>query len=92
VVNKNYLNGRAREYRLMNALKREGMKVFRMSGSHGEFDLIALNPESGIINFIQVKPTTMSNRAKTRLQSKINWVEQEWTGKAHVISTMAGLK
>ena len=88
MTNKNYINGRAREYRFKKALESEGMKVFRMSGSHGEFDLIALNLEAGIINFIQVKPTSLSVKAKTRLQSKISWVEKQWIGKAHVLSKL----
>lgn len=92
MVNRNYLNGRAREYRLMNSLKEQGFKVFRMSGSHGEFDLIALNPITHVIHFIQVKPTSLSKQAKTRLQSKISWANAIWVGHVSVISKIKELK
>lgn len=90
--NKNYLRGRRREYAIKKALEREGMIVCRTAGSHSQFDLIAINPVDGIINFIQVKPKNMSNRVKTALQSKISWIERIWQGKAHVLSLAKEMK
>ena len=41
-TNKNYVNGRAREYRLMRKLEAEGYVCFRQAGSHTKIDIIAL--------------------------------------------------
>ena len=82
----NYKNGRAREYSIMNKLKADGKIVLRQAGSHGFCDLVSIDPVTRIINFIQVKPKSMSDNAKTALQSKISWVDGNWRAKAHVIS------
>lgn len=42
--NRNYINGRAFEYRRMKAWRKKGATVMRTAGSHGPFDLIALWP------------------------------------------------
>ena len=84
--NKNYLAGRRREYAIKHALEKEGMIVLRTAGSHGFADLIAFNQAEGVVNILQIKPRSMSNRAKTALQSKISWVERNWVGKAFVMS------
>lgn len=38
--NKNYIRGRAWEYEVMKKLESSGFTVYRMAGSHGQFDLI----------------------------------------------------
>ena len=40
--NKNYVNGRAFEYRVKCDLGRKGYYVIRSAGSHGKVDLVAL--------------------------------------------------
>jgi Holliday junction resolvase len=84
--NKNYINGANRERRIKKALEKRDMFVIRSSGSHTKIDLVALDLSKGIIHFIQVKPRSMSNQSKTRLQSTISFIERDWVGKAHVIS------
>ena len=41
--NKNYINGRSLEYRVKNLLKENGFAVVRSAGSHGKWDIIAIN-------------------------------------------------
>ena len=88
----NYKNGRAREYRIANNLRLDGFEVFRTAGSHGCFDLIAFNFEEGILNLIQVKPTTMSENEKTRIKQSLSKFERSWNGKVSVISVAADLE
>ena len=42
MTNKNYNNGRAKEYRIKKKLEAEGWFVIRSAGSHSIVDLIAL--------------------------------------------------
>lgn len=86
-MNNNYRNGRAREYRIQNKLRAEGFVCLRTAGSHGFCDLICLDPQTSIVTFIQVKPTSLSTRKKTALQSQNSWVERNWTGKNKVVSS-----
>ena len=79
MVNKNYRNGRAREYRIMNKLKDKGFIVFRMSGSHGVADLIAVEKVTGAITYIQVKPTSMSLAAKNKIELENSWLNKPWS-------------
>lgn len=51
--NKNYVNGRTREYRTMRLLETLGYTAFRSAGSHGLWDVIGYNSTSMV--FIQVK-------------------------------------
>lgn len=90
--NKNYRSGRAREYKIKRYLESQGMKVTRAAGSHSEFDLIAFDPSTSILNLIQVKPRSMSIKAKARLQSKISWAERIWQGRVHVVSMPAEVR
>ena len=43
--NKNYVHGRAYEYRRAKELRAQGYHVTRSAGSHGLFDLIAIKPK-----------------------------------------------
>ena len=86
MVNVNYRKGANRERRIKRALERKGFLCFRTAGSHSIFDIIALDLKQNIIHFIQVKPKSLSNKSKARLQSKISLVERNWLGKVHVIS------
>lgn len=54
----NYQRGRALEYKIKNQLEEEGYLVLRTAGSHGLFDLIALDRPfqgKGVVRFIQLK-------------------------------------
>ncbi|HIP90591.1 MAG TPA: hypothetical protein EYH22_03510 [Candidatus Nanopusillus sp.] len=56
----NYHRGRDKEYRVKRALEENGMYVVRSAGSHGLFDLIAIDNERKIIWLIQVKKNKKS--------------------------------
>jgi Holliday junction resolvase len=53
--NKNYINGRSLEYRVKNLLKENGFAVVRSAGSHGKWDLIAVNESKKTIYLISCK-------------------------------------
>ena len=58
--NKNYNNGRAREYKLMHKLEAEGYVCFRTAGSHTKVDILAFKPSSPFhpyVRLIQSKKT-----------------------------------
>ena len=58
--NRNYNNGRAREYRLMRKLEAEGYTCFRTAGSHTKVDILAMkkgSPNIPSVRFIQSKKT-----------------------------------
>lgn len=52
-MNKNYVRGRANEYKTMGILEAVGYNCFRSAGSHGPFDVIGIS-KRGII-LVQVK-------------------------------------
>lgn len=70
--NRNYLRGRAKEYREAAKLKAEGWTVLRTAGSHGFADLVAVKSvqETGVygeIRFIQVKKGKLSESERAAL-------------------------
>ena len=91
MVNKKYQNGRSREYRLMNRLKEEGCVVARTSGSHGIFDVIAIDKVKKTITFVQAKPKSMSKNAKKKLEEENKWLNDEFLCKFKVVSLYAEL-
>ena len=82
----NYKNGAAIEWRIKRQLESKGFIVIRSAGSHSEYDLIAIDKVSRTMFFIQAKPRSLSNKAKTRLQQEISWIDGNWVVKAKVIS------
>lgn len=44
--NKNYLAGRAMEYKVMKDLRSKGLEALRTAGSHGVADIVAFHPRS----------------------------------------------
>ena len=53
MTNRNYVNGRAFEYRVKKHLEKQGFFVMRSASSKGPFDLIAIN--SYVVYGIQCK-------------------------------------
>jgi len=83
-VNKNYINGAAREYRIMKKLEKEGWFCIRSAGSHSPIDIIVIkplqeaegnNPPSILLRFIQSKKsgylTPQERREKEELEQKL---------------------
>lgn len=67
--NENYQKGRSFEYRVRAKLLKKGWPVvLRTAGSHGEFDLIALNKEKKEILLVQCK----SGKSKESEISKLS--------------------
>lgn len=78
--NKNYLNGRAKEYRIAKKWHEDGWTVWRTAGSHGEVDLICIKQEekdlgvypyvvlSGKIVLIQSKGGKSGARERKKLE------------------------
>lgn len=61
MVNKNYVNGRRKEYKVMHQLKQAGCDiVFRSAGSHSEIDVIGIDIKRLRIFAIQCKPKSLS--------------------------------
>jgi len=56
VPNKNYLTGRAYEYKAKKVLEEDGYTVIRAAGSHGLWDLIAVRGTEPV-RCIQIKRT-----------------------------------
>jgi len=82
--NKNYRRGRAKEYRIMKALKKQGFEiVLRSAGSHSPIDVIAIKPEK--IMFVQSKPNDFSKKKTKELLSKYYWLNNEFICKFEVI-------
>ena len=46
MTNKQYVRGRAYEYKVKRKLEKEGWLVIRSAGSHSLFDLIAIKPRT----------------------------------------------
>ncbi len=69
--NRNYINGRRREYCKIKAYRDQGFPVvFRSAGSHSPFDVVALNPSAGVIILEQLK-TKKGARKVIRSEEKI---------------------
>ena len=73
MTNKNYNNGRAREYRLMRKLEADGYTCFRTAGSHTKVDILAF--KYGSLRLIQSKKTgylsPKERREKWELEKKL---------------------
>lgn len=76
--NSNYLNGRAKEYRLKYKFEKQGFIVLRTAQSRGFADLIAINPNSKEIIFIQSKPKSMSKNAKEKLEKQFDFINNSF--------------
>ena len=70
-MNKNYVNGRNKEYRLIKKYKSLGYTCIRSAGSHSPIDIVAIHPISHKILLVQSKPKSMSKKAKEKLEKEI---------------------
>jgi Holliday junction resolvase len=68
--NRNYEAGRAREYRAMNALKKDGWMVSRSAASHGAVDVFAA--KDGRVLLVQVK-SGRARAKKEELEELASW-------------------
>lgn len=92
-MNKNYVNGRAKEYRIMKKLKEEGYEiVFRSAGSHSCIDVIAISKTLKKIKLIQSKPKKFSLKQATAIRDCLDWLNNEFMVEFHLLSNIQELK
>jgi Holliday junction resolvase len=68
--NRNYINGRRKEYKVVHAFKDKGFTALRSAGSHSPIDVVAINPDTKKIVLIQCKPKSMSENKKKEIEEK----------------------
>lgn len=68
--NKHYEKGRRKEYKVVNMMREKGYLAQRTAGSHSPFDVIAINPDIQDIRLIQVKPDSMPESEKEKIEEK----------------------
>ena len=81
----NYINGRAKEYRVKKKLEQRGFVVIRSAGSHSFADLVAINPKKLEIVFIQCKPKNFSENKAKSLRKNFAWIEDTFECRFEVI-------
>jgi Holliday junction resolvase len=73
--NRNYNNGRAKEYRIIEDLRGKGYDITqRTAGSHSQIDVIAINKTTKEILLIQAKPKSLSDKKKEGIESEGDWL------------------
>jgi len=96
--NKKYIRGRAYEYKAKRVLEEQGYTVIRASGSHGKWDLMAVQEEEPDrpVRCIQIKVTKSElglNRllkafkAESSTEAPFHWQYELWVhfkGKWHI--------
>jgi len=60
----------------MKKYKEDGWIVARTAGSHGIFDVVAINPIEKCIRFIQVKPTKSVKSWENKLKDFIRLTDE----------------
>ena len=70
--NRNYVKGRAKEYKTVHELKDRGYIAFRSAGSHSPFDVVGIHKRLRKVVFVQCKPDRMSENAKQKLLDEHN--------------------
>jgi Holliday junction resolvase len=86
MVNKNYVNGRAYEYRIMHSLRKAGFDiVIRSAGSHSPIDCIGIDTNNKVILFVQAKPKTLSFNKKVEIKHKNIKLNDKYTCKFEVL-------
>ncbi len=81
----NYKKGRAKEYRIMNKLKKDYDIVGRTAGSHSAIDVFAIRKKDKSILLLQSKPRNHNKKAIKRLEDKLNWLNDEFIVKFKVV-------
>lgn len=88
-MNRNYVNGRAREYRMIKELKRLGYDiVFRSAGSHSPIDVIAISKQNKRIVFLQSKPKKFSKKKAKEISNSLDWLNDEFMVEFNLLSQL----
>ena len=84
--NRNYVNGRSREYRILKQLKDIGCDItFRSAGSHSAIDCVGIDVKKKVIYLFQSKPKSMSEKAKAKIQVELSPLNDEFIVVAKVL-------
>lgn len=79
MVNRNYLNGKAKEQRVKNKYKKMGFDiVIRSAGSKSPIDLVAINSKEKIIRLIQCKPKNFPAKKREKLLGEFNYLNRDF--------------
>lgn len=72
MVNKNYIKGRRKEYKVCHKLKKSfGYDIAqRTAGSHSPFDIIAIKIKNKKIKLVQCKPDDLNNHQTQKIRDK----------------------
>ena len=77
--NKNYVNGRDKEYKICKQLKVNGFDITqRSAGSHSPIDIFAINRLTRVIKFVQCKPDNFSELNKRRIMEELGYLKDMW--------------
>jgi len=77
--NKNYVNGRNKEYKVCKQLKENGFDIAqRSAGSHSPIDIFAINRLTRVVKFIQCKPDNFSELNKKRIMEELGYLKDMW--------------
>ena len=85
MVNKNYVKGRRKEWKIRKELEIKGWIVLRTAGSHGFADLIAIGKYGKRIRFIQCKPDNFSKKKTKEFLEENSFCNHEYLASFEVI-------
>ncbi len=84
--NKNYVKGRAKEYRITKMLKADGYTIAqRTAGSHSPIDIFAINRKIRKIKFIQSKPDNFSRWEAKKIHKELDFLNGQWNVRFELI-------
>ncbi|MEX2017019.1 MAG: hypothetical protein WD876_00930 [Candidatus Pacearchaeota archaeon] len=73
--NKNYQQGRRKEYKIVDELRKLGFDIVqRTAGSHSPIDIIAINKKERKIVFTQSKPNSFSEEKIKQLEKEFDYL------------------
>lgn len=75
-MNKAYIAGRNFEYKIKKLLEERGYVVLRTAGSHGPFDLVAIDSQHKTILLIQCKAYTSTQLKSQLLRESVVTVKE----------------
>lgn len=79
----NYRRGVRLERELMKRFEGYGYYVMRSAGSHGDFDLITIDPTYGSVTLIQIKNHKPTKKERERMQKAAKKLKFNHQGQEH---------
>lgn len=68
--NRNYINGRQHEYRVLREAKARGCIALRSAGSHSPVDVVIIDTFNRKITLVQCKPASMPDRQMREIEEQ----------------------